>query len=88
MSLPAQTLGTRQPPSDLGSRPGAKNRWLTADGQWVVDVISVSATGTRLDGVWLRIRQHGFFAGEVRGLEDLARFPFTVTDLQSALPSA
>lgn len=29
----------------------------------------------RQHDVWLRIRQHGFFAGEVRGLEqDLARF--------------
>jgi hypothetical protein len=60
------------------------SRWVSADGQWVIDVISLTLTGTSRDGTWLRIRHHGFFAGEVRRPEDLARFPFSPAELGPA----
>jgi hypothetical protein len=62
-----------------------RNRWVTSDGEWVVDVIRLSVTGNNRDGTWLRVRQHGFFAGEVRRWEDLDRFPFDVGDLRAEL---
>jgi hypothetical protein len=61
------------------------NRLATADGRWAVDVISLPLTGTGRDGAWLRVREFGFFAAEVRRREDLARFPFSLCDLRAAL---
>jgi hypothetical protein len=62
-----------------------RNRWVTADGRWVIDVIRLSATGTNRDGTWLRVRYCGFLAGEVRRWEDLGQFPFDVSDLRGEL---
>jgi len=62
-----------------------RNRWVTSDGHWVVDVIRLSLTGNNRDGTWLRVRHRGFFAGEVRRWEDLDRFPFDVRDLRGKL---
>jgi hypothetical protein len=57
-------------------------RFATADGQWVVDVIHLSLTGTNRDGQWIRVRHHGYLAGEVRNCGELAKVPgLPLTDL-------
>jgi hypothetical protein len=48
-------------------------RWRTADGQWCVDAIRLSATPDRRDGEWLRVRWLGYWKADVRTVAELAR---------------
>jgi hypothetical protein len=48
-------------------------RWRTADGQWCVDAIRLSATPDRRDGDWLRVRWRGYWKADVRTVAELAR---------------
>lgn len=48
-------------------------RWRTADGQWCVDAIHLSATPDRRDGEWLRVRWRGYWKADVRTIAELAR---------------
>lgn len=46
-------------------------RFVSSDGQVVVDIIDLTGTGTGRDGVWLRLKRHGTFAGEFRTTDEL-----------------
>jgi hypothetical protein len=48
-------------------------RWRTADGQWCVDAICLSAIPDRRDGEWLRVRWRGYWKADVRTVAGLAR---------------
>jgi hypothetical protein len=48
-------------------------RWRTADGQWCVDAIRLSATPDSRDGDWLRVRWRGYWKADVRTVAELAR---------------
>jgi len=50
------------------------DRYRTADGLWTVEVVRLTGTPDRHDGVWLRIRHHGFYVADVRGIIELAAF--------------
>jgi hypothetical protein len=52
-------------------------RVRSADGEWVIDVIRLSLTGTGRDGEWLRVSWWGWFVAELRSVAELA----TVVDL-------
>jgi hypothetical protein len=41
-------------------------RFVTSDGRTVVDLITLSATGSGRDGQWFRITCNGWFYAEVR----------------------
>jgi hypothetical protein len=56
-------------------------RWATPDGRWTVDRIEISLSGGP-DGVWFRVKQRGYFHGEVRTWGQLKRFPFDVSSLR------
>jgi hypothetical protein len=61
-------------------------RYATRDGRWTVDVISLILTGTGRDGAWLRVREWGFAAGEVRTSAELfERFRLNPADLAETL---
>jgi hypothetical protein len=53
-------------------KPGT--RFRSRDGQWVVDLISLSGTGNNRDGKRFRVLQHGFFVAEARDLNELSRY--------------
>jgi hypothetical protein len=48
-------------------------RWRTADGQWCVDAIRLSATPDSRDGDWLRVRWRCYWKADVRTVAELAR---------------
>jgi hypothetical protein len=63
--------------STPAAHPAARTRfvimkWVSSDGQWRVDLVRLSLTGTGRDGEWLRVTEYGFYAGEVRARDDLA----------------
>jgi hypothetical protein len=49
-------------------------RFRSADGQWTIDAIRLSLTGTGRDGEQLRISHLGFFIAEVRSVDELRRY--------------
>jgi hypothetical protein len=36
-------------------------QWMSSDGQWIVSLIQLTATGTGRDGAWLRVTHHGIY---------------------------
>jgi hypothetical protein len=46
-------------------------RCRSSDGEWVIDVISLTATGTHRDGDWLRIKRWGCHIADVRSVDEL-----------------
>ena len=42
-------------------------RWISGDGRWAADQIRLTLTGSGRDGQWLRVREYGFYAGEMCG---------------------
>ena len=47
------------------------------DGRWTVEVVTI-ATGS-----WLRVKEHGYYAGQVRTPEDLAaKFGIDLADME------
>jgi hypothetical protein len=50
----------------------AQTRAMSADGEWTVETVELSATGTGHDGEWLRIRRRGYYTADVRPVTDLA----------------
>jgi hypothetical protein len=38
-------------------------RWVSSDGQWVVELVHLTATGNGRDGDWVRVSHRGFFRG-------------------------
>jgi hypothetical protein len=59
-------------------------RFVTSDGRTVVDVISLTLTGTGRDGRWFRIRHDGYFYAEVRTCAELGRL-VNLADLRELL---
>ena len=47
-------------------------RVRSADGEWVIDVIHLTLTGTHHDGEWLRVRRWGMHFADLRTVEQLA----------------
>jgi hypothetical protein len=47
-------------------------RVRSADGEWTVDVISLSLTGNQRDGEWFRVSRCGWFVAELRSVCELA----------------
>ena len=42
------------------------------DGEWTIDVINLTLTGTHRDGQRLRVARWGWFIAELRTVEELA----------------
>lgn len=60
--------------TDVGPRVWGRSAGLAATaGGWPTR-FRLTLTGTGRDGAWLQVREYGFFAGEVRARDDLARF--------------
>jgi hypothetical protein len=57
-------------------------RWVSGDGHWAVVLVRLTATGNGRDGDWLRVTHRGFFAGEARGWDEVARLGVDIGDLR------
>jgi hypothetical protein len=49
-------------------------RARSCDGEWVIDVICLTVTGTGRDGDWLRISRWGVHVADVRTVAELAEY--------------
>lgn len=47
-------------------------RVRSADGDWVIDVVRLSLTGTGRDGEWFRLSRRGWFVAELQSVAELA----------------
>jgi hypothetical protein len=47
-------------------------RVKSPDGEWTIDVIHLTLTGTHRDGEWLRVRHWGMHFADLRTVEQLA----------------
>jgi hypothetical protein len=47
-------------------------RVRSPDGEWIIDVIHLTLTGTHRDGEWLRVRRWGMHFADLRTVEQLA----------------
>jgi hypothetical protein len=63
-------------------------RWMSSDGNWVVELIKLTATGNGRDGEWLRISHRGFFVGEARDWDGVAVLGADISDLRETLGAA
>jgi len=59
-------------------------QWMSGDGKWVVVLIRRSVSNGR-DGEWLRVSHRGFYVGEARDWDGVARLGVDVADLREAL---
>ena len=59
-------------------------RFVSSDGRTVVDLITLSLTGSDRDGKWLRVTRDGWFHAEVRTCAELARI-VDLADLRETL---
>lgn len=57
-------------------------RWMSSDGDWVVELVRRSASGNGRDGEWLRVLHCGFKVGEARGWDEVAGLGVDVGDLR------
>lgn len=57
-------------------------RWMSSDGEWVVDLVRRSGSGNGRDGEWLRVFHHGFKLGEARDWDGVARLGVDIGDLR------
>jgi hypothetical protein len=57
-------------------------RWMISDGQWIVELIQLTATGNGRDGAWLRVTHHGVYVGEARDWDGVARLGVDIADLR------
>ena len=48
-------------------------RWMSGDGTWVVVLVHLTATGNGRDGYWPRVSRRGFYIGEARDWDGVAR---------------
>jgi hypothetical protein len=62
-------------------------QYRSVDGQWVVDVITLTATGTNRDGAWLRIKRWGCHIADVRTIDELCDYVESWRDLEQTLPA-
>ena len=60
-------------------------RWISSDGKWVVVLIRLTAAGNGRDGDWLRVTRGGFYVGEARGWDGVARLGVDISDLRETL---
>lgn len=59
-------------------------RVRTCNGEWVIDVIRLSLTGTGRDGEWLRISRWGLHIADVRTVDELVQY-VDFSELQAVL---
>ena len=62
-------------------------RWRTRDGQYTVEVMTLTGTSRNRDGEWFRLKQHGWHLVDVRSVEELAQY-IDLADLVEALSAA
>ena len=55
---------------------------MSSDGQWVVTLVYLTATGNGRDGEWLRVAHQGFYVGEARDWDGLAHLGVDIGDLR------
>lgn len=55
---------------------------MSSDAKWVVALVQLTATGNGRDGDWLRVTHRGFFIGEARNWDGVARLGVNVSDLR------
>ncbi len=56
-------------------------KWMSSDGQWVVELIRLTATRGQ-DGDWLRVTHHGFYIGNARDWDGVAHLGVDIGDLR------
>ena len=59
-------------------------RWMSSDGEWLVELVRRTASGNGRDGEWLRVSHHGFKVGEARGWDGVATLGVDIGDLREA----
>ena len=59
-------------------------RWMSSDGDWVVELVRRTASGAGRDGEWLVVLHHGFKVGEARDWDGVVRLGVDVSDLREA----
>jgi hypothetical protein len=47
-------------------------RYRSRDGQWTVEVVTLSCTPNNRDGSWVRLRRYGYYWADVRDPSELA----------------
>jgi hypothetical protein len=62
-------------------------RVRSPDGEWTIDVIHLTLTGTHRDGEWLRVRRRGMHFADLRTVDQLAEVVDLAT-LEEALGGA
>ena len=55
---------------------------MSSDGNWVVELVKLTATGNGRDGDWLRVSHRGFFVE--RDWDGVARLGVDIGDLREA----
>jgi hypothetical protein len=84
--LAAEQLVRVGPPLNLEVDQGVK--WMSSDGEWVVELVRRTATSNGRDGDWLRVTHCGFKVGEARDWDGVARMGVVIGDLREALGPA
>jgi hypothetical protein len=62
-------------------------RWMSSDGHWTVELVTRTASNGQ-DGDWLRVTYRGFYKGEARDWDGVARLGVDIGDLREALDLA
>jgi hypothetical protein len=57
-------------------------RWMSRDGDWVVELVRRTASGNGRDGNWLLVRHCGFKVGEARDWNGVERLGVDIGDLR------
>lgn len=57
-------------------------RWMSSDGEWVVEMVRRTASGSGRDGEWLRVSHCGFKVSEARDWDGVARLGVDIGDLR------
>jgi len=58
---------------------------MSSDGNWVVELVKLTATGNGRDREWLRVSHRGFFVGEARDWDGVAGLGADISDLRETL---
>lgn len=59
-------------------------RWMSSDGDWVVELVRRSASASGRDGEWLRVSHHGFRVGEAKDWDGVKALGVDIGDLREA----
>ena len=60
-------------------------KWISSEGEWIVELIRRSAAGRGREGDWLKVTHRGCYVGEARDWDGVARLGVDIGDFREAL---